>query len=86
MKQKTISDQDIVYRIKTRGNLDQDWLRCFEGLSAVFDGEVSTVSGVLADQAALRGLLNRLWDLNLTVLSVTTMDSPHSGKEGTGNE
>lgn len=86
MKQKTFSDQDIVYQIKTRGSLDRDWLICFDGLSSVCDDENTTVSGVFADQAALRGLLNCLWDLNLTVLSVTTKDSSHSGEGVTGNE
>ena len=86
MKQKTLSDQDIVYQIKTRGSLDRDWLACFESLSVRFDGESSTVSGVVADQAALRGLLNWLWDLNLTILSVMAEDSPHNGEGGTGNE
>jgi hypothetical protein len=86
MKQITFSDQDISYQIKTRGSLDPDWLICFDGLSAVFDGEITTVSGVFADQAALRGLLNCLWDLNLTVLSVATKDSPYNGEGVTGNE
>ena len=86
MEQKTLSDQDIVYQIKTRGNLDRDWLACFDGLSAVFDGEITAVSGVFADQAALRGLLNCLWDLNLTVLSVTQENSPHNGGGRTRNE
>ena len=86
MKQKTLSDQDIVYQIKTRGCFDPDWLICFDGLSMTFDGEVSTVSGVFADQAALRGLLNRLWDLNLTVLLVTQENSPQNGGGRTRNE
>ena len=86
MKQKTFSDQDIVCQIKTRGSLDPDWLICFDGLSAVFDGEISAVSGVFADQAALRGLLNCLWDLNLTVLSVTTKHGSHNREGVTGNE
>lgn len=86
MKQKTFSDQDIVYQIKTRGSLDPDWLICFDGLSAVFDGEITAVSGVFADQVALRGLLNCLWDLNLTVLSVAQEDSPHYGGGRTRNE
>ena len=86
MKPETLSDQDIVYQIKTRGNLDQDWLFCFDGLSVRSDGENSTVSGVFVDQAALRGILNWLWDLNLTVLAVTQEKSPHNGEGRTRNE
>ena len=36
--------------------------------------QVTTLSGVMIDQAALRGLLNRLWDLNLVLRSVQQVD------------
>jgi len=43
---------------------------------------VTILSGVLADQAVMRGLLNRLWDLNLVVRSVEQVDpTPTSNKE-----
>jgi hypothetical protein len=32
---------------------------------------ITTLAGPIADQATLRGVLNRIWDLNLTLLSVT---------------
>jgi hypothetical protein len=35
---------------------------------------ITALTGSVADQAALRGILNRLWDLNLTVISVVPVD------------
>jgi len=43
--------------------------------SAEDDGQpITTLTGPVADQAALRGILNKLWDLNLTLLGVNRMD------------
>jgi hypothetical protein len=39
-------------------------------------GCVTLLTGRVEDQATLRGILNRLWDLNLTVLSVIQIDPP----------
>lgn len=63
-------EQDVLYQIKARGHLDPAWLVHFEGLSVTFEANETTIRGVFADQAALRGLLNWLWDLHLTVLAV----------------
>lgn len=63
-----------VYRITIQGRLDPEWAAWLHDLaltSAEVDGQpVATLSGPVADQAALRGILNKLWDLNLTVISV----------------
>ncbi len=58
LMQKNMFDQNIVYQIKIQGDLDHDWLACFEGLSLRYDGHASTISGNFADQASLRRLLN----------------------------
>jgi len=63
----------VAYQIEVQGNLDAEWLRYFEGLSATFDGEITTVSGAFIDQAELRGFMNWLWDLNCTILRVGLM-------------
>ncbi len=64
-------DEPTTYQIQVQGKLDQDWSDWFRGMTVVFEGGVTTLAGPVADQAALRGILNRIWDLNLTVLSVT---------------
>jgi hypothetical protein len=63
------------FRIEVRGVIDQGWLAAFDPLSFSSSEEVTRIE-VLADQAGLRGILNRLWDLNLDILSVVAMALP----------
>ncbi len=69
----------VLYEITVEGNLDPGWSAWLEGMEISFTedrGErgAATLTGRVADQATLRGLLNQLWDLNLTVLSVNRID------------
>lgn len=58
--------------IKIRGNLDPAWSDWFAGLQLThLEGNITLLSGPLPDQAALHGLLERVRDLNLTLISVT---------------
>ena len=79
--EKTGIDQDVIYQIEIEGNLSEEWLVYFEGLSVAFEDEITTVTGVFADQASLRGFLNWLWDLNFTILSARRLDTPRQGRE-----
>ena len=59
------------YEIKIKGHLDPSWSKWFAGLTvAHLTQDETLLSGMLADQAALHGLLERIRDLNLTLLSV----------------
>lgn len=63
------------YRIRVRGRLDARWAGWFDGLQLAAAGDGTTVlSGPIADQAALHGLLQKLRDLGLTLLSLTSTD------------
>jgi len=64
------ADRSAVYRIHIEGQLDERWLRWFEGLVITQqpDGE-TTIAGVM-DQAALYGVLNRIRDLGLELIFV----------------
>jgi hypothetical protein len=64
------------YRICVRGRLDSAWAEWFDGLSVTADAEDNTIlAGTLADQAALHGVLAKVRDLGLTLLSVTGPES-----------
>lgn len=62
------------YRIQIEGQLDDDWSAWFDGLAITVEGNVSTLTAADLDQAALRGILCRLWDLNLVLICVIPLD------------
>lgn len=60
------------YAIRVAGRLDQRWAEWFDGLTLTHQGDGSTVlQGPVADQPALHGLLHKIRDLGLPLLSVT---------------
>jgi hypothetical protein len=60
------------YEIKIKGHLDPAWSDWFAGLKlSHLEGNETLLSGSLPDQAALFGLLERIRDLNLTLISVS---------------
>ena len=71
MKQHPDPNGPTTYQIQVQGKLDEGWSDWFRGMTVVFEEGITTLAGPVADQAALRGILTRIWDLNLTVLSVT---------------
>lgn len=63
------------YEIKIKGHLDERWSESFAGMALThLGGDVTLLSGPLPDQAALHGLLERVRDFNLTLISVTSGD------------
>jgi hypothetical protein len=65
------------YEIKIKGELDQRWSEWFAGLTLTYlEGNMTLLSGSLDDQAALHGLLERIRDLNLTLISVSCGGQP----------
>jgi hypothetical protein len=64
------------YEIRLNGHLDARWAARFDGLTLTNDRDGTTViSGQVADQAALHGLLQRVRDLGLPLVSVIHIDS-----------
>ena len=64
------------YEIKIEGYLDRGWLEWFTGLEMKhLEGNMTLLSGFLPDQAALHGFFERIRDLNLKLISVSS-DSP----------
>lgn len=65
------------YAIKIKGTLDMTWSDWFAGMNLEHLEENQTLlSGELPDQAALHGLLERIRDLNLTLVSVNCSNIP----------
>lgn len=61
------------YEITIKGHLDAYWADWFAGLELTHTEDGATLlSGQLPDQAALHGLLERIRDFNLTLISVTS--------------
>ena len=60
------------YEIRVQGRLDDRWTAWFDGMELVTAGDGSTlIRGEVVDQAALHGLLQKVRDLGLPLLSVT---------------
>ena len=58
------------YEIQVRGCLDAWWEETFDGMTIASKDNVTTISGFVADQAALHGLLVRVRDFGLVLISV----------------
>jgi NADPH:quinone reductase-like Zn-dependent oxidoreductase len=65
------ADDSAIYRIRIRGHLGEAWIGAFDGLSVIreIDGD-TLITGPIADQAALHGLLRKVRDLGLPLVSV----------------
>ena len=60
-----------VYQIKVRGILDGKWSDWFDGLAITpLPSGVTLITGPVADQAALHGVLNKIRDIGLPLLAV----------------
>lgn len=82
-------DSEREYRIVVRGELSDRWSAWFNDMAissarGEADGAITVLAGPVADQAALRGILCRLWDLGLTVVSVHQARSSEAPEDASG--
>jgi hypothetical protein len=80
INQKLTLDQPATYQIKVPGHLDESWSEWAGGMTITVESEgdgppVTTLTGVVVDQAALQGLLRRLYSLGLPLISVNWVGS-----------
>lgn len=61
------------YEIQVKGYLDSRWNELFEGMTIAWENNVTTISGIVADQAALHGLLARVRDYGLVLISIRSV-------------
>ena len=78
IKQKLTLDKPATYQIKVPGHLDEIWADWAGGMTVTVEGEgddlpVTTLTSTV-DQAALQGLLRRLYSLGLPLISVICVD------------
>jgi hypothetical protein len=67
----SIEDPDEVHEIRIQGHLDEHWTDWLAGLTMAHETDgTTTLTGPLADQAALHGVLNKIRDLALPIVSV----------------
>ena len=64
------------YEIRLKGHLDSRWAAWFDGLNLSHRNDGTTViHGLVADQSALHGLLQKVRDVGLPLVSVTRVDA-----------
>jgi hypothetical protein len=70
-------EKDVsIYRIKVKNHLGSDWEHWFGGFTITQEsGGVTVLTGEVVDQSALYGLLQRLQNLNLALLSVQSIEN-----------
>jgi len=72
---ETDPSQPIMYQIRIKGHLDRRWRDWFEGMSISLENNGDTlITGPVADQSALHGLVKKVRDLGLPLISVNRID------------
>ena len=78
------SSQPMAYQIRITGQLGSRWADWFEGLTITLDGGDTVITGPVVDQAALHGLLKRVRDLGMPLVSVSPVEPDPPTTLGTG--
>jgi hypothetical protein len=82
-KPKPTPPQPVVYQIRIKGHLGREWTDWFEGLAITLEEDGDTLlTGPVVDQAALHGLLKKVRDLGLPLVSVSPVEP---GRADTSN-
>jgi hypothetical protein len=69
------------YEIRVESVLDEVWADWFGGLQLSRDGGQTVIVGLLPDQPALHGLLTKIADLGLSLISVRRLDAGEAGDQ-----
>ena len=67
---------NTTYQIKLKGHLNQSWADWFDEMTFIHESDgTTTLTGEIIDQSALHGLLKKIRDLGLPLISVNQIDS-----------
>jgi hypothetical protein len=66
-------DQSTAYQIRLKGTLDSSWSEWFDGFTIIVLGDETILAGVVIDQSALHGILAKINDLGLSIITVERM-------------
>ena len=81
----TDPSQPMLYQIRLKGHLSSQWTDWFEGLTITLEEDGDTLlTGPVIDQAALHGLLKRVRDLGMPLVSVSPVEPGPPTTLGTG--
>ena len=73
--QKVMLGQPMIYQIRIQGHLSHQWTDWFEGLTITLEEDGDTLlTGPVIDQAALHGILKKIRDLGMPLLSVNSVE------------
>jgi hypothetical protein len=79
----TEQDHHCIYHIRVKGHLGSRWARWFDGMTVTPQANGDTLlTGPIVDQAALHGILTKIRDLGLTLVSVMEVDPPPANTPG----
>ena len=70
------SSQPTIYKIRIKGQLDSQWTDWFEGMTITLEEDGDTIlTGPVIDQAALHGLLKKVRDFGMSLVSVSPVET-----------
>ena len=85
LEPKPTPSQTVIYQIRIKGHLGHEWTDWFEGLTITLEEDGDTLlTGPVVDQAALHGLLKKVRDLGMPLVSVSPLEHGPSSTPGAG--
>jgi hypothetical protein len=79
LEPKTNASQPVIYQIRLKGHLNSQWTDWFDNLTITLEDDGDTLlTGPVIDQAALHGLLKKVRDLGMPLISVSPVEPGQS--------